>query len=1559
MDLHFYFDTAVLGPTYEDGYRHLVLSVSAEWEGGESPNDERLHALLQPWRWDAIEFKLYRLVKDALEALPDESFAEVALMEDWMPTVATAEPIKERLGALFERCVQKEITPHHEFQLGLNQNEDDEKPDAGNRQCWPDLLAGAGRWPGLLPYRLKLQYMFRVQGDQFVAPDALYCLVPQRIETKVTDGAILSTKTPTWNDDQAPELRVDYRWANDDASVIAKARIGTSAVPDPNQAETTGALLDLHTLWGRSDQAGGWTSHDWFAAVPGLVAEACDHPDALFDALSQLLSAEAGAPDLTKPLQQRFEQQAQREVLIAFALQAWTLRYGVLTRVGSDGGHPLTSILSALPGDAYDAERWGDVLASLALQTMPALDAVIAAHNASAEEQSLRILPINWTLTADGELMVDGKPTADGLGKRSGLDFLREAARTFAWLTSDAGLFALYATPWLEAVKLHAKAHPGSNVPKALQDWLKSEKRDSFPLGAMVRGAWCTNGDDVKLLGAPKPLRAVVEKLHDAPTADPKGTLVALLSNVDDDPVPPNAPLRDYLVASDIRTDAPLFDALARALRMRVEALRRSHLDGSARALPDVPLGYPAAFGDPWPLDRVHDLMLPIDRPGHVDSDDTNFEDLRRQIAGIGLLVRQAGKPWHCLASASILPEGAEALRYAALSGQPSAFAGELRTTMVAYRGEPWFEGNVDAALAIGYGGEPEADSALTDVRTVAHPAVKFPDLKFGQRYFCKPFIIGPGNALPSALCARNEGERLHPAHPRKELFSSRGITADVLETGFGPFHYLRRVPVGAPLLEPGESDTLFSRREDVHPLAHEVLAATTPSEEPLTLLCPSQQWRDKAKHIFHLQPPEVDMMVWLRHWRALISAKDGGVPGEQWPEQLRKTLATWMARADAIAAQPEGAKSLPKFHDPAHDAYLIEVEQVWPTPDKQSQPSIFRVEGVGASPAAAAAPDGQTRAMTVRIDADGAADPLPDKPMFPPTIDNRNGEIVVSGFYKGHVYRVSASALVKAERFAGYDDVDKDLQGKKIFAPVEIFGRSVGVARNAAGYIRFAPRTLLAEVATEKMPQAPAIENAQASALQKALKPAFDGRTLTVEADFSNAGVEGWQYARTLILERQRWAWSGRHVDRTKVDALVPTGDDRTAFKPNDAGGFESWGFHGRSDDDHVREFAASAANDPRTVVWREDLQSRRAAEYHRFRLRARSRYAGLMQDQTQAESFTETWAPFALKFRPGATALPRPKIAMVLPLTAGYDDVESQSGESTLDKRPRKLACLVQLEESAFDEAGLPERIVVTAEMAGPDPILIQARPTSALELDCETHGPIGHSFDPDLPGAKYRRASWVVSFDTPAKDAATGHPWPLVKLRVRREVPRGWVWPLPQNDLESEAVSAGWIHLPRPSDQILVRDGSQRDPRPIVASGLRLRRGPSDVSIVYDGTTEVVALDREPGFDGLFPVLTYQVIDARGIPGSERIIDINAFDVGKPGPIQIAPKALQAFERAPPGSLRLRLLTVQQNPRKADDRPTACHSLSELFARVGDEDTSDAWFRLMRVSLPIEEA
>lgn len=1551
MDLEFYFDTAVLGPTYEDGYRHLVLSVSAAWEGDKPPGDERLQALLQPWRWKSVECVLYRAKGSILEQLPDEvELRQIELEQDWEPVKLEDDgdgPFRKQLESLYLRCTATDDEDsHHHFSLGAAKSgsDSDEAPDLRNGQHWPDLLASAGRWPGLLPYRLNLQIAFRLKADAIV-PDALYFIVPKRVETRTVGGAIELVAVRTLADNGQTqmedgsiafsgqgEVTADYRWIA--GAAIATARIGGRAAPDPKQVEATGALLDLNTLWGRPDEAGAWTSHDWFAAVPGLVAEAFDQPDGLFDVLTELAATTVAGSPVPEALDTLFRIRANRDALIDFATEAWQQRYGELRRRGGDGNHPLLSVLRAALGDAYEGERMDALPENIPQELSVPSDAV---------RRRLDTI-INSAAVADGGKIALALPffghDGDGLDKHHGLDFLREAARTFAWLVSDAGLFAISRLWWLPVVE--AVSTPQSPIAKRLLEWLDSEASDAFPLGALVRESWVTYKD----ANGSSPVRDTVDALHARMTKEKssaigpgKTQLVALISDVINHPLPANMPLRDCLRLVGLIPHPVLEAPLRAALGRRIKTLARGHLDGDARADRPELAGYPAAFGDPWPLDRVHDLMFPIDRPGHVDSDDGHSEDLRRQIAGIGLLVRQAGKPWHCLATASIFPDGASSAGYPALSGQPAAFSGELRTTMVAYRGEPWFERRASEALAVGYAGEAEDDSALTDVQAMAHLGVTFPDLKFGQHYDCAPFIIGPGNALPAELCEREDGARLHPARSRSELFSSGGIPANGSVKGSGPYHYLRRVPVGAPLLAPDDSGTLFSRTADVHPLAHEVLTGTEWTEQPLTLLCPSLRWLGKTEQTFHLQPPEVDMMVWLRHWRALIAAESDATRGKEWKTQLERALGAWMAHADAIADQPGSATSLPKFHDPAHDAYWIEVQKLWPE-IKASKSEMVPVERIKAEQATIDGPGSQTRLMPLRIVASNVE---------APTINGTRDEIVIAGLQAGCVYRISVSALVRAERFADDGDVGKDLQGKKCFAPAAVFGKSVGPLTGVAGYVRFAPRTVLAEVAIEALPIA-IKDPTQASTLKDALKCSFDGRMLSVAADFSKAGDHDWCYVRTLILERQRWAWAGRHVDEEDVAALVPNAVgvvDRVAFDPATPKAFEDWGFLDRSDD-YVREFAASAANDPRTVVWREDLQSRRAAEYHRFRLRARSRYAGLMNEAQKAETGMVDWVPYALKFRPGSAALPRPKIAMVLPLTGGYEEVKN---------KPRKLACLVQLDEAAFDEAGLPERIVVEAEIAGPDPILAGERLASALSFDCKTHGPIGHSFDPDMPGAKYRRASWVTSFETPVGDAATEHPWPLVKLRVHREVDKHWVWPLPQDDLESETVSAGWIQLPRPSDQILVR-GALNKALPVIASALRLRRDAAagTIRIVPEDDIDAApfVLEMEPGFDAMFAVLTYQAIDARGIPGAEQILAEAAIS-DSTGP-NISVKDLR---RAPPGTLRLRLLTVQRNPKGRDNDAWHCKSLSNLFDRVGKNDTSDARFRLMRVSLPLMEA
>lgn len=1560
MDLRFYFDTAVLGPEYEGGHRHLVLSVSAAWEANSPPNDgSPEQALLQPWRWDETqcEFKLYRIQGNVLTEVADAELERIGLRGDWAPDENAVAPARGKLLALYDICAKTESeqqNPHHKFRLGLEQDEKDEDPDLPNRQCWPDLLASAGRWPGLLPYRLKLQYAFRVRKEK-IDPKTFYFIVPVEISTEAANDTIVKKAEPKY--ERPGEASVEYHWKKDTGKTgIAEARLGGSAMPSADEA--SGGLLDLDSLWVRPDANGGWTSHDWFAAVPGLVAEAFDQPDLLFDVLAELAAGPATA-EIPSALEKLFQDESKRTTLLEFVVNAWRQRYGDQQRRGSDGNHPLLSVLSATLKDDYSSEQMRSLPEKIKIkwpgspqEVMTELSKDISGL-AAAENGKLELaLPFF-------------REGGDSLSKRRGLDFLREATRTFAWMVSDAGLFALYRQPWVDAVAtVSTKKKPFADK---LKEWLGKEERDAFPLAALVRESWVTSkaSDDA---ASDSPLRDAVTALHARMTQDKtsevdhaKDNLVDLLSRVFDDPsparpvLPANVPLRDGLHALGLASDPNLKgvkDAFVVKFRERIAALARRHLDGDARPTrPDLN-NYPKAFGDPWPIDRVHDLMFPIDRPGHVDSDDDEDQDLRRQVAGIGLLVRQAGKPWQCLASASILTGSGDAQNYSALQGLPSAFAGDLRTTMVAYRGEPWFERSGNEALAIGYEGTSDGEAVLAEVHATPHLKVKFPDLKFGQRYYCAPFLIGPGNALPKELCDTSAGTDVHPANPRGALFSDGIPDGEFKDVSAGPYHYLRRVPVGAPLLEPNDSGTLFSRREDVHPLAHEVLSKLQEDgsralpQEPLTLLCsPSSLWiRDQEKKRFHLRPPEVDMMVWLRHWRAMIAAEKNKDTKDEWSKQLTNVLGDWMAQADAIAGNPQNAKPLPKFHDPAHDAYLIKVEEVWPSAGQTIEPRIYPIKRIKPEGAAVDGPASKIESMFVDI-------VTTDKDAQALEITINGSHITVSGLQSRRVYRISVAALVKAKRFAEYGDAEQDVQGKKVFAPAALFEPAANT-EVAPGYVRFSSTTLLAEVATEKLPDA--------EALEKALHPAFDGRALTAAADFSASGSDDWPYVRALILERQRWAWNGRHVDREMVDKLVPVnvpGEQIAGFHPDSlkADTFEGWCFTNgsgdkRSDDDHVREFAASAANDSRTLLWREDLQSRRVAEYHRFRLRARSRYAGLM-DKGKPETAMTQWKPYALKFRPGAAALPRPKIAMLLPLTGGYEE-----HEEAREKKLHKLACLVQLDESAFEEAGLPELIEVEVDMAGPDPILIKNRPDSDTTLKCVMHGPIGHSFDPEMPDAKYRRASWVASFERPDAGteiaaAALRDPWSLVKLKIRRKVPKAWVWPAAQADLVSDWVSAGWIQLPRPSDQILL----QGEHKPMAASALRLRRVASGIAIVHADTGKPVVPEREPGFDGLFPVLTYQAIDARGIPGAERLLRLASpgLHSAAEAPIRVPDEELK---RAPIGTLRLRLLTVQYNRR--DKNPADCDSLAALFSRVGKTESSDASFRLMRVSLPIIE-
>lgn len=1512
MTLRFYFDTAVLGPTYEPGFRHLVLSISSAWEAQAPPPDWQSRALLKPWRWRCDGFSLYR--QDAAGALhPLIDPAQAPLDPSWEPPVVPSTQGSvvslaiANLEALYSRCeVAGGQDVHHRFSLALLQNHEAEQdPDFPNRQCWPDLLADAGRWPGLLPHRLGLQVVLKVAATEINAVDA-YVVLPRviAVEDAAVPGAtaalVARVPQPVPDSGQPGDASVYYDWQNGAAPVVAPvaAVAELSGGKAPSESPENGSLLDMATLWIRQTPS---TSHDWFAAVPAFLADTFDQPSLLFDVLEEL---RAGSEQIKQALERSFSDEKQAKLLLIFAVSHWQDRYGDMRRISSDGDHPLLAILNVVLGDDYRGDIWKQRL-STAGHTLGA-DLVSSPETAmQAIDRHLRLAVESVDIGTQRLLPFQGG-TGDGLDRRTGQALLLEAARTLAWMSSDAGLFDLYGPRWL--TWMASLPEDTGAERQRLQAWLRSDARDAYPLGIRIREDWVRNG------GAVSPLATTVAHLHAQLTThqlseveDGKAVLVHALDNLDQ-PLLANESTVAYLRLG-ILSDAVLGPPVRAAWAARIGALAVRHLDGNARDARTIP-GYPAQYGDPWPVDRVQNLLYAIDRPGDVTSDDSAFEDLRRQIAGIGLLLRQADRRWKCLAAAHMeLIHAGKKARYPALYGEPATFAGGMRSTLLTYTGEPWFDRPPPEQLSEQYRGMPDNDSELVALQAWAHSEVRIPELKFGQQYAGVPFIIGPGNALPQEL---SQG---HPARASELLF------ADGLEAALPPdpglmVYYLRRVPIGAPLITPSNGSSLFSRTPDIKPLAHEVLVVDSDAtKEPLALLCPVAEagWLDSADRVFQIQPPEVDMQVWLRHWRAMLMHPHAD---RNWRPQLDEGLARWM---QYVADKAPSDRDMPtiRYSDPGHDAYLIQVEVVWSPPRQRPPQTLARrvlvlAEGAAQSPLAA------TPEVVLRLRGEGTL----------LEIIEEAGSLTIRGLTSGCVYRIGVSALARAERFAPLP-ANGIVGPVCVFAPAALFSEVPDMLEHAGvNYVAFAARTLLAEVACTDLPDS--------AALAQALQPAFDGRVLSVAADFAAHPDANWEFIRTLTLERQRWQWAGRHADPSTILSLVPTGMGAPGFVPSGAPAFEDWAFAGRPVGDHVREYADCTAAQPRTVVFREDLQSQSIAFYERYRLRAATRYAGLRQCPDLEEVGMTDWQPYAVKMR-DTRAPATPKLAMVLPLTGGMSVCPAQL---------HRMACLLQLDEAAFAQGGLPECIDVEVVVAGPDPILPVRSVPPLAPLICEVFGPLGHSFDPDIAGARFRRASFVVAFDQADGGATRTQTWSMVQLRVRRRIPEAWVWPPCNHDLKSEWIAAGWIQLPRPSDQILLQGGTT-----VSADQLQLRRIGSGIEIAHkQGAVGGLALDIEPEFPDMFAILTCRALDARGIPGAEQIMHEQRVT---PGMAKIDFTVPASTRR---GSLRLRLVSVQRDPR--EEKTSTCQRLADLFRRQGDMETADACFRLMRVSDPVIE-
>ena len=278
-------------------------------------------------------------------------------------------------------------------------------------------------------------------------------------------------------------------------------------------------------------------------------------------------------------------------------------------------------------------------------------------------------------------------------------------------------------------------------------------------------------------------------------------------------------------------------------------------------------------------------------------------------------------------------------------------------------------------------------------------------------------------------------------------------------------------------------------------------------------------------------------------------------------------------------------------------------------------------------------------------------------------------------------------------------------------------------------------------------------------------------------------AAGDDWHLIRRVEVSRQAWRWMGRPIYLSRQFPSSTLGDlNGVVIDANDNVGrtdaldrslnWELQGFAERDDDSTLTESRVFFPTPPTAPapqhIYRQDLTTDLRAHYFRFGARIYSRYEGLNGFQPFIDSITKSQSVVAeIKFSspspngskadgyttssryfvpcriPKDTTLPKPKILLVLPLTAPVDN----------GAEPH-TSILVIADEPWYQIGGLAEQLTASVEAVvlqretdqlqmlqfGPDPILTAPNPqipaptpnTNPPALAPWIGTPIGTTFD-----------------------------------------------------------------------------------------------------------------------------------------------------------------------------------------------------------------------------------
>lgn len=683
------------------------------------------------------------------------------------------------------------------------------------------------------------------------------------------------------------------------------------------------------------------------------------------------------------------------------------------------------------------------------------------------------------------------------------------------------------------------------------------------------------------------------------------------------------------------------------------------------------------------------------------------------EIAGLGLLARRgkddqdiATRPWRLVTGgvALIGPLGDRLFAPGAVGEDEwlrellsvplrPAFQQGVARADIEYQGQPMLaQSPLDHAYAAAdYTDEPaESLPAAYSFQSLGGfkeelpelaAASRAPVLRYGDSFQFRAALVDQAGGLPVQIAREDEPWRLDPA----KLVSLPDVAPPPQV-----IPYRRQVPVGEvnllPALVPGSRKPEWPALPgDVSLRAREWWALDHTDAENVPVLLLSERSERKRftgtleTYEVKLLPPAIDEHTLVR-WAAPALDADSAAS-----EAARRDLLTALTRLLTARQKPSDGneeRAVP-LHDPAVPALGVRITAA----DARGSLSKIHTQVLPLLPVDPPSERPfERRPVFVRVTG-GAFGALP-------TVSSAADRIVIV-VPEGTFVAVEVWPLVPEADFASR------------FAAADVFAGLVDEASPFPGHVAFRPTVVLAEAATDELPRAADLYAGLSLAEQNgAVAVRFASRP------------EHLAFVDRFVLERERWVWRNRPLGTREAIANAAGDDERRrlaasgpppeafhadpAVRDNPAGPVGAWerlaaidrGFVDRGE--LLDRWPRKAPDDPAhtggsagdVLLALDDREAVTAADYLRYGLRVRSRYAGVLSaDRREATAVgAQTLRRLAVGFR-GRKIKP-PKILGVVPLTRRLDP-------DPLAATTAATPFLVLLDEIFFREYGVGERL------------------------------------------------------------------------------------------------------------------------------------------------------------------------------------------------------------------------------------------------------------------------